>query len=75
MWNDIPAIIKALAALVPVVLVVARWFRPQRMIGLLSAAVERETYRQMVEHERMSGQWWREQAIDCQERLQQCGRD
>lgn len=70
MWNDIPDIVKALAAIVPATLAAMRFLRPQRLIGLLSAAVEREMYRQMADHEKRSGEWWRAQAIDCQEQLQ-----
>lgn len=71
MWNDIPDIVKALAAIVPATLAAMRFLRPQRLIGLLSAAVEREMYRQMADHEKRSGEWWRAQAIDCQTQLLQ----
>lgn len=76
MWNDIPAIVKALAAAVPVVLAVMRYLRPRRIVGLFPTVIERETLKQMVfDHEERAQHlsdnrdWWKREAEECQSRL------
>lgn len=79
MWESIPDIIKAITAVSAVIAGTLRYHPARRVWGLLSAAVERQTYQQMAEHQEKTAQWWRRQAEQCQDQLgrmtDQCGRE